>query len=143
MLARGFALAASAAFIQFGLTFVPPIGGVSPIADAARTAGLGWVTGIAMRKSGFLSKYADDVTLAGFTLAGGKVISSLILPFANRLFSRGAPPTEEQASMNGIAAMYPGMQPYGRYAGRRSLNGIATWAPGQQPFGQFDGVLIA
>lgn len=39
---KGLALAAGAALVQFTLGFVPPIGGVSPLADAARTAAVGW-----------------------------------------------------------------------------------------------------
>jgi len=133
--------------VQFVVSFIPPIGGVSAIADAARTAGVGWLLGIAMHKTGFLKQYGDDVTLAGFTLAGGKVISSLILPFANRLFTRPTPPPslEEQAQMAGMAgmaAMYPGMMPFGRYAGRRALNGLATWYPGQQIIDQYAGSAI-
>lgn len=102
ILARGFALAGGAALIQFTLGFVPPIGGASPIADAARTFAVGWIYGMAFRRIGPLSAYSDDLTLAGATLAGGKIISSFILPFASRLF----PTQARQNGMSGIAAVH-------------------------------------
>lgn len=143
LLQKGLALAASAAGVQFALGFVPPIGGVSPIADAARTAGLGYVLGMVMKRTGVLKNYGDDVALAGFTLAGGKLISSFILPFANRMFSAARPTQPAQQStaapangVAGIAQLYPGLQPFSAYR-RNGMSGIATWAPGQQPFNQY------
>lgn len=142
MFAKGIALAAGAALIQFTLGFVPPIGGVSPLADAARTAAVGWGLGTVMSRTGFGRQYADDVTLAGFTLAGGKLISSFILPFANRLFRPTSPAPQvapEQGAVtngvNGIAYLAPGMQPFGAYS--PGLNGIAVIDPGMQPFGEY------
>lgn len=141
MVAKGLALAAGAALVQFTLGFVPPIGGVSPLADAARTAAVGWGLGTVMHRTGFGKGYADDVTLAGFTLAGGKLISSFILPFANRLFSPAVPPPPPSnptpAQMAGIAPIYRGMQPYGAYG--RGLNGIAVIDPALQPYGEYAG----
>lgn len=139
MLAKGLALAAGAALIQFTLGFVPPIGGVSPLADAARTAAVGWGLGSIMGKTGFGRQYADDVTLAGFTLAGGKLISSFILPFANRLFTPAAPAVSDQsqtpAGMQGIAYIDRTMQPFGVYS--PGLNGIAAIDPAMQPIGEY------
>lgn len=142
MFAKGIALAAGAALIQFTLGFVPPIGGVSPLADAARTAAVGWGLGTVMSRTGFGRQYADDVTLAGFTLAGGKLISSFILPFANRLFRPTTPAPQvapEQGAVTngvqGIAYLAPGMQPFGAYS--PGLNGIAVIDPGMQPFGEY------
>lgn len=121
--------------------WVPPIGGVSAIADAARTAGLGWLAGIAMRKTGLLARFADDVTLAGFTLAGGKLITSLILPFANRIFTSAAqtgqmPANAAPAQMSGIGLYNPTMQPYRHYQ-PVGMRGIAAYDPNGQPFSQY------
>lgn len=139
LFAKGLALAAGAALIQFTLGFVPPIGGVSPLADAARTAAVGWGLGSIMGRTGFGRQYADDVTLAGFTLAGGKLISSFILPFANRLFTPAAPPVSDQsqapAGMQGIAYIDRTMQPFGVYS--PGLNGIAAIDPAMQPIGEY------
>lgn len=130
-------MAAGAAVVQFSLGFVPPIGGVSPLADAARTAAAGWLIGTAMHKTGIGKAYADDVTLAGFTLAGGKLISSFILPFANKLFAPKAQPAD-QNGVKGLATMYPGLQPYGAYGrGMNGLNGIALIDPSMQPYGEY------
>lgn len=145
LISKGLVLATFAAVEQFLLMWVPPIGGVSALADAARTAGLGWILGTAMRRTGFLSKYADEATLAGFTLAGGKVITAFILPFASRVFQPSAPAQmPANAQMQGIAMYQPGQQPFRRFAqvGTNGMNGIATYAPGQQPFGQY-GALVA
>ena len=102
---QGLELAAGAALVQFTLGFVPPIGGVSPIADAARTAGTGWLLGTAMNKTGLGRAYANSVTLAGFTLAGGKLITSFLLPFATKVFNRAPQQQPAQAGngVNGIA----------------------------------------
>lgn len=138
MLAKGLTLAAGAALVQFTLGFVPPIGGVSPLADAARTAAVGWGLGTLMRKTSIAGRYGDDVALAGFTLAGGKLISSFILPFANRLFTRPTPPPSENGQMAGIAPIYQGFQPYGAY-GLNGLGGIAVIDPAMQPYGEYAG----
>lgn len=142
MFAKGLALAAGAALIQFTLGFVPPIGGVSPLADAARTAAVGWGLGTVMSRTGLGKQYADDVTLAGFTLAGGKLISSFILPFANRLFRPTSPSSQvaaDQGSVSngvqGIAFIHPGQQPFGAYS--PGLNGIAVIDPSMQPYGEY------
>jgi hypothetical protein len=94
---------------------------------------------MAMRRIGFLRSYADDVALAGFTLAGGKLITSFILPFASRLFPQPAPaPSPEQQNgqgVSGIAMLYPGLQPYGAYGG--GMRGIGVIDPSMQPFGEY------
>lgn len=138
MLTKGLYLAAGAALIQITLGFVPPIGGISPLADAARTAAVGWGLGLAMRKTGFGAKYADDVTLAGFTLAGGKLISSFILPTIQGFF-RPKPPVNADGSpagVQGIGMYRPGLNPYGAYQ-PRGLNGIAVYGQGMNPFGAY------
>jgi hypothetical protein len=53
------------------------------------------------RRVGALKSYADDLALAGFTLAGGKIISSFLLPFASRVFQQSQP--QAGAGMSGIA----------------------------------------
>jgi hypothetical protein len=106
LLTQGLILAAGAALVQFILGFVPPIGGVSPIADAARTAGVGFGLGTLMDKTGIGRKYGRDVMLAGFTLAGGKVITSFILPFATSIFRPTPPPANgSTAGMGAIGVM--------------------------------------
>lgn len=140
LLTKGLTLAAGAALVQFTLGFVPPIGGVTPLADAARTAAVGWGLGLVMDKSGIGRKWAGDVMLAGFTLAGGKVITSFILPFANRLFRPPPPPANGngngQAQLYGMAPIHQGMHPYGAYS---SLGGLAMIDPGLQPYGEYAG----
>lgn len=152
VLAKGFTLATFAAVQQFLLMWVPPIGGVSALADAGRTAALGWLLGVVMRRTGILSQYADDATLAGFTLAGGKVITAFILPFATRVFQPAAPaevPANNGAQMSGMATYYRGQQPFRRYApvgSAAGMRGMATYARGQQPYGAYGtytGALIA
>lgn len=142
LLTKGLALAAGAALVQFALGFVPPIGGVSPLADAARTAAVGWGIGTVMHKTNVGKPYADDVLLAGFTLAGGKLISSFILPFANRLFlpRPPAPPSGDQptpAQMAGIAAVCPALNPYGAYG--NGMQGISLIDSTMQPYGEYAG----
>src|SRR5262249_10583771 len=97
LLAKGLVLAIGAAGVQFIVSFVPPIGGVSAPADALRTVAVGWLASIGMKKTGFLARYGDDVFLAAATLAGGKIVSSILLPFALRLFpQRPAPAPQMQ-----------------------------------------------
>jgi hypothetical protein len=138
LLWKGGVLAVGGAAVQFVLTFIPPIGGVSPIADAARTIAVGFIGSVAMKKTGILRTYADDVLLAAATLAGGKIVSAILLPFALRLFPQRQarmPETQEQKAMNGIAALYPGLNPYGAYT--NGLGGIAMIDPAMQPYGGY------
>lgn len=141
LLAKGLVLALAGAGIQFVVSFVPPIGGVSAPADALRTLGIAFLASIGMKRTGFLSRYGDDVFLAGATLAGGKIISSLLVPWALRLFPQRAPAAprmpqgEEAAAMAGLATLYPGQQLFSRY--RPGMQGLATWYPGQQPYAQW------
>jgi hypothetical protein len=111
------------------------------MADAARTAGVGWLLSLGMQRVPFLRPYADDVALAGFTLAGGKLISSFILPFANRLFAGSPPAAVEvpvQNQVSGIATMYPGLNPYTAYSyDQNGMAGIAMIDPSMQPYGEY------
>lgn len=147
LLAKGIVLAIGAAGIQFVMTFVPQFGGVSAPADALRTVAVGWLASIGMKKTGILGRYADDVFLAAATLAGGKIVSAILVPFALRLFPQRAPapaPEAVAAGVQGIATLYPGMHVYQGYRG--GMNGIATWYPGMNPYQQYQaggGVPIA
>ena len=135
LLAKGFALAASAAGIQFLPGFVPPLGGMSAPADAARTGAVGWLLGMAMRKTGFLARYADDVVLAGLTLAGGKIISSVLVPMAMRFFPQPAPAPAPAAGagVQGINMIYPALNPYASYG----MNGINVLNHADNPYGAY------
>ena len=138
LLAKGLVLAIGAAGVQFLVSFVPPIGGVSAPADAIRTIAVGWLASIGMKRTGFLARYGDDVFLASATLAGGKIVSAILVPFALRLFPQRAPapaPMEagNAAAMAGLATLYPGQQLFNRYQ-RAGMGGLATWYPGMQPF---------
>src|SRR5215468_5013465 len=139
LLAKGIILAISAAGVQFVVSWVPPIGGVSAPADAIRTVAVGWIGSMAMKRFGFLARYGDDVFLAAATLAGGKIVSSILVPWALRLFPQRQAPAPmkpaEAAAIAGIATLYPGQQVFNRYQ-RSAMNGLATWYPGMQPFQQ-------
>lgn len=134
MLSQGLELAAAAALVQFTLGFVPPIGGVSPLADAARTAGTGWLLSTAMNKTGVARRYANSVALAGFTLAGGKLITSFLLPFAYRLFASRGPQQQPSNGVSGIAlttAIPPSLVPAPRPVQQQNgVNGISA-VPGR------------
>jgi hypothetical protein len=140
MLGKGFVLAAAAAGIQTGLMFVPPIGGVSAVADAGRTLAFGWILGAVMRRTGILSQYADEVQLAGATLAGGKVITAFILPWISRLTTRAQPQAmpANNAGTSGIGLYQPGMVPFKRYmAPHAGMQGIGLYQEGMVPFDQY------
>lgn len=128
---EGVTLAAGGGLTQFVTGMVPPIGGVSPLADAARTAGIAYLLGIVANKVG-LGKFSRQITLGGMAVAGGKLINSFLMPFASNVFSpRPAPaPVTNGNGVKGIAVRYPGMNPYG-------LNGIAIQTPGQFPYGDY------
>lgn len=136
--AAGLALGITAAGLAQG--FVPPIGGVSPFAVAGRQAAVGYGLGWAMKKFGFLSKYAGEVQLAGVALGFGTLVNAYLLPTITGFF-RPAPKPTDGNGVQGIGVFRPGMQPYGSYA-PRGLNGIAPWAQGQQPFGDYAGVAV-
>lgn len=128
---EGVTLAAGGGLTQFVTGMVPPIGGVSPLADAARTAGIAYLLGIVANKVG-LNKFSRQITLGGMAVAGGKLINSFLMPFASNVFSpRQAPAAVTNGNgVKGIAMRYPGMNPYG-------LNGIAVQTPGLFPFGDY------
>ncbi len=100
LLSKGLVLAGGGAAVQFVQGFIPPIGGNSPLADAGRTAAVGYLLGMAMRKTGFGARYADDVQLAGFTVAGAKVIAAFVLPTISGFFRPA--PQQQPASGSGM-----------------------------------------
>lgn len=100
---------AQAAGLAAGITavglvqgFIPPIGGVSPFAIAARQAATGWLVGEGMQRFGVLRNYANDVKLAGFALGVGTLINAFILPTVSG-FLRPAPKAQA-ATGNGASA---------------------------------------
>lgn len=109
LLSKGLVLAGGGAAVQFVQGFIPPIGGSSPLADAGRTAATGYLLGMAMRKTGFGARYADDVQLAGFTVAGAKVIAAFVLPAISGFF-RPAPQTQpvNAGGMNDLVTLPAG-----------------------------------
>ena len=147
LIGEGFVLAFAAAGLQTALMFVPPIGGVSAIADAARTLALGWLAGAAMRKTGILGQYAREVQLAGATLAGGKIITAFVLPWVSRFSSRAAAPMPAPAAdsgVKGIGLYSPGMTPIRRYmAPDAGMQGIGLYEEGMVPYGQYKPLPIA
>lgn len=150
LIGEGFVLAFAAAGIQTGLMFIPPIGGVSAVADAARTLAFGWLLGAAMRRTGILGQYAREVQLAGATLAGGKIITAFVLPWVSRLSSRATAPAAMPAAdsgVKGIGLYSPGMVPFKRYmaphAGDGGMHGIGLYQEGMVPFNQYQPLPIS
>ena len=141
LFAQAAGLAAGITVVGLAQSFIPPLGGVSPIATAARQAATGYLLGEGMQRFGVMRAYAPDVKLAGFALGVGTLINAYILPTVTG-FLRPAPKPENGNGVQGIGSYRPGMQPYSAYASR-GLNGIAAWAPGQQPFNEFAGVAVA
>lgn len=151
LLARGFSLATAAAGIQFVLMWVPPLGGPSAFADAGRTAAVGWLGGLIMRKTGFLARFADDTQLAGFTLAGGKLLTAFVLPWITRISSSigtqqvaMSPADQASKQMSGIGLYHEGMVPFRRYMPSGSgMNGIGLHHEGMVPFNQYAPLPVA
>lgn len=107
--------------------FVPPIGGSSPIFVAARQAGLGYLLGIGMQKTGILRAHAEDVKLAGVALGIGTLINAYVLPMVGG-FLRPAPAGKPGAGgqgMNDIVTLPRGS--YDSYYGATPI--FATGAP--------------
>jgi hypothetical protein len=147
LIGEGFVLAFAAAGIQTGLMFVPPIGGVSAVADAARTLAFGWLAGAIMRKTGFLGQYAREVQLAGATLAGGKIITAFVLPWVSRFSSRATAqvaPAPADSGVKGIGLYTPGMVPFKRYmAPQAGMQGIGLYQEGMVPYDQYQPLPIS
>lgn len=97
LIAEGVGLAAGSALTQFTTGMIPQIGGPGALADAARTAGVAYLLGMAAGKLGF-GKYSRLITLGGMALAGGKLINSFLLPAATSVFQ----PKKPEAKNNGV-----------------------------------------
>lgn len=126
---EGVTLAAGGGLTQFVAGMVPTFGGATPLADAARTAGVAYLLGVIAGKLGF-GKYARAITLGGMAVAGGKLINSFLMPFASQVFMPRPVAAADTKSVKGIAMQYPGMNPFG-------LRGIAIQTPGQFPFSDY------
>lgn len=133
LLTQGLTLAGGGALTQFVTGMIPPIGGVSPAADAARTAGVAYLLGMLVGKIGPVSRFARDITLGGMAVAGGKLINQFILPTAQSVFMPR--PSEPATGVKGIGVAYPGMNPFRAYGS--GLNGIGVQIPGAFPFGEY------
>lgn len=134
LLTQGLTLAGGGALTQFVTSMVPAIGGYSPMADAARTAGVAYLLGMLAGRLGPLSRFSREITLGGMAVAGGKVISQFILPTAQSVFM----PRASEAPANGVKGIgvgYPGLNPYRAYSS--GMDGIGIQIPGQYPFGDY------
>lgn len=76
MLQRGIVVAAGGMLTQAIVSFIPQIGGASPLADIGRTLAAAWLAGAGVDKLGgtYGRKYAQDITLGGIAVVGAKVI---------------------------------------------------------------------
>lgn len=100
-IARAIPLAASIAGLGLLQGFIPPIGGSSPIISAVRQAATGYLAGTAMSRFGIMSKYAEDVKLAGVALGVGTLINAYVLPTVSG-FLRPAAPAARPAARAGM-----------------------------------------
>lgn len=141
LLSQAAGLAAGITVVGLAQSFIPPIGGVSPVMTAARQAATGYLLGEGMQRFGVMRAYASDVKLAGFALGVGTLINAYILPTVTG-FLRPAPqasPVDGAANgVAGIAPIYRGLQPFRMYA-PSGLNGIAAIDPTMQPYGEYAG----
>lgn len=83
-------LAAGITVVGLAQSFIPPLGGVSPVAVAARQAATGWLIGEGMQRFGVMRAYAADVKIGGFALGIGTLINAWVLPLVTG-FLRPAP----------------------------------------------------
>lgn len=101
LLMQAAGLAAGITAVGLAQTFVPPIGGVSPFAVAARQAAAGWLIGEGMQRFGVMRAYANDVKLAGAALGVGTLINAFILPTVSG-FLRPAPQQQAPRGNGGV-----------------------------------------
>ena len=119
--------------------FVPPIGGGSPIAVAARQAATGWLVGEGMQRFGVMRAYASDVKIGGAVLGLSTLINYYLLPTISGFFRpapKAVPVDANGNALAGIAPIYRGMQPYRMYS-NNGMGGIAVIDPAQQPYGEY------
>jgi len=128
-------LAGGGALTQFVTTMVPAIGGPGALADAARTAGVAYLLGMLTSKIGPLSRFSQDITLGGMSIAGGKVINSFMLTTAQSVFLPRPAEAAQTNGVKGIGIAYPGLNPYRAYSG--GMQGIGIQTPGMIPYGAY------
>jgi hypothetical protein len=135
-------LAAGITAIGLVQSIVPPIGGVSPFAVAARQMATGWLVGEGMQRFGILRAYANDLKLAGAALGVGTLINAFILPTVSgflRPAPKAQPATGNGANANGMGDIvtmprgewdsYYGSTPMFNTnpgSGMNGLNGVVT-----------------
>ena len=122
-------LAAGITVVGLAQSFIPPIGGVSPVMTAARQAATGYLLGEGMQRFGVMRAYASDVKLAGFALGVGTLINTYILPTVSG-FLRPAPKAQANNGMQGIGVV-PAIPPYINAAPMNSgsgVNGIGVYS---------------
>jgi len=139
LVTKGLTLAGGGALTQAVTSMVPAIGGPGPLMDAARTGAVAYLLGMLANRVG-MSRFAGDITLGGFAVAGAKVINGILLPGAQSVFfPRPAAPAP--AATNGMGAIgisyqdnltAPRLQ-----AQRAGLAGIGVYSPGEVPFGAY------
>lgn len=135
MVTKGLTLAGGGAITQFVTAMVPAIGGPGPLMDAARTGAVAYLLGMVAGRFG-LSRWAGDITLGGFAVAGAKVINGILIPTAGSIFA----PRPAPAPANGMGAigMGPDYLTDPRTLARRSgMAGIGMAIPGMVPFGAY------
>jgi hypothetical protein len=134
LLSEGVTLAAGGGLTQFVTNMVPAIGGMSPLADAGRTAAVAYILGMVANRVG-LSRFSRQITLGGLAVTGAKLINSFLVPSISSVFGpRMVQEAPAPAGMNGIGMYRPGMNPYSAYSG---LNGIGVQMPGMFPYGDY------
>lgn len=136
LLSDALMLAAGSALTEFAAKSVPPIGGVTPLADAARTGAVAYLLGMAVSKLAG-PKYGRFITLGGMALVGGKLIQSFLLPAASSVFQpRQAAAPAKQVNGNGVSDIvtvprgswdsYYGATPYFKTNAARGMADIVT-----------------
>ena len=139
-----FAEAGTEALILVGLgllsPLLPPIGGASPLAAAARQAGLGYLVGEVMQRFNFGRGYGRSVKKIGLLMGGVTLVNAYLAPMAQGFLRPRPVAPQVDANGNalaGIAPIYRGMQPFRMYANNNGMNGIALIDPAQQPYGEY------
>ena len=129
LLTQAAGLAAGITVVGLAQSFIPPIGGVSPIMTAARQAATGYLLGEGMQRFGVMRACAPDVKLAGFALGVGTLINAYFLPTISG-FLRPAPKAQANNGMQGIGVV-PSIPPYINAAPVSSgsgVNGIGVYS---------------
>jgi len=129
LLSQATGLAAGITAVGLLGSFIPPIGGVSPIAVAGRQMATGYLIGEGMQRFNVMRAYASDVKLAGFALGVGTLINAFILPTVSG-FLRPAPRQATNSNgMQGIGVV-PAIPPALMTAPPPSngVNGIGVYA---------------